>query len=324
MLLLALASVACANDTPTAQAADVAATRWVDAQPVRGALPERIASRFRTRDVLAYATPGVLYPQRAIGLQCQGANQTLADAPQLSARAERADGSRAMRFGEAASGGVRAFRLQIDKDDVLPGDISARCELLAYPLPGTALPKDGAFWVAFSMWVDDWSNTTDEQIIAQLHVQEPTKAPLNPFFSMIVKGSTLRIELRHNEHAPPIIKSLTKMVTAAQLPMPARRWVTTVIHASTASDNGRRPFLQLWLDDRQVVDYQGPLGYMLGDDGHPYAKFGVYHWRDGNPWDARLPQRAMLVGSLLVLGDRDGRYDAAALRAAVAPIAPKQ
>ena len=74
----------------------------------------------------------------------------------------------------------------------------------------------------------------------------------------------------------------------------------------------------MWLDDTQVVDYHGPWGYVLQADAAAYAKVGLYHWLNGNPWDNKHPTRSMMVGSMLLARDSAQGYARTDLAAAVA------
>lgn len=292
-------------------------TRWLDPAPLTTRLPPALTARLRPQDVLSYAAPGVLYPARNIGLQCQGVNATLADVPQRAARAGAADGAYELRFGEADFDGSRVFRLQANVQDLLPTGVSPRCELVSYPMPGSALPSSQNFWLAFSFWADDWAGTADEQLIAQMHIQEPRNLLLNPFFALVVKGRELRVELRHNDRDIPDQAS-TQLVTTARLPMPTRQWVTAVVQARMTTHATQEPFLRLWFNGTLVTDYSGPLGYALPPGGFAYAKVGVYHWTAGNPWDLKIPTRAMMLRAMLTVLDATSRYTADDLRAAVA------
>lgn len=290
----------------------------VGALPLQGALPSRLTAGVRAQDVVSYLAPGFAYPARNIGLQCQGVNATLADVPQGSVQVQPVGGEAESRFGEVKLPGGRVFRLQASASDSLGVGVSPRCELVAYPMPDSALPQGETFWFAFSFWADDWSGTQDEQLIAQFHVQESRNILLNPFFAMVVRGGELRVELRHNERQTPDQAS-TMVVTAARLAMPARQWVSAVVQARVANDPAQSPFLRLWLNGQLVADYAGPLGYKLPPSGHAYPKVGVYHWLNGNAWDMRKPTRVLLIGSLLCLRDDTGRYSLDQVAAAVAP-----
>lgn len=291
--------------------------RWVDAAPLRATLPARIGTLLGPNDVLSYAAPGVLFPARNIGLQCQSVNATLADVPHRAATVRTIDGAVEPRFGEVDVDGARVFRLQANAQDVLPSGTSPRCELVSYPMPGSALPQAETFWFAFSFWADDWSGTHDEQSIAQMHIQESRNILLNPFFALVVRGSEMRVELRLNEREVPN-QATTRVVSTTRFPMPVRQWVTAVVQSRVSTETKHAPFFRMWLNGKQVVDYTGPFGYVLPPGGYAYPKVGIYHWIAGNPWDLQVPTRALLVGAMITVHDSTDRYNQDLLQVVVA------
>ena len=310
---------AASSDAAPLPARDMAQNaRWLASTPASAKPPPSLSGPIRRDDILSYAAPGTLYPIRNIGLQCQGTNATLADVRRLAVHAVTPSGALAQRFGEASVAGRRAFRLQVGADDSLASDQSSRCELVSYPRPDSALPREQAFWLAFTFWADDWAASSAEQSIAQMHVEEPRRIVLNPFFAMVVRGDELRVELRHNASETPD-RASTSLVIASRLRMPVRQWMTAVVQARLGADGEGAPFLRLWLDDALVTDYAGPLGYVLGADGRAYWKVGIYHWAAGNAWDLRAPERGLLVHAMLAVRDPDARYGPGTLRGAVNP-----
>ena len=297
------------NATDTAQPPDMTGlpAHWTVAAPLQARLPPSLATVIRPTDVLSYLAPGIAYPMRNIGLQCQGGNATLMDVPSSLVSVKTVRGDMETRFGTAVIDNKKAFRLQIGANDILPPNHASRCELLAYPMPNSAFPKGQTFWMAFSFWADDWSGTEDEQLIAQMHIQEPRHILLNPFFALIVRGNTLRVELRHNDLEIPSQVS-TQLVTAAKLTMPTRQWITAVVQARISTKINERPFLRLWFNGQQIADYSGPLGYVLPADGYAYPKVGIYHWHAGNDWDLKIPIRIVFIGNLLTVQDPSDQY----------------
>lgn len=291
---------------------------WSVAIPALTQLPNHITQTLRQQDVLSYVAPGVAFPARNIGLQCQGVNATLADIPQRNALVKTTNNRSELRFGETDFDGFRVFRLQVSARDILTSGSASRCELISYPMPESALPNGEDFWWAMSFWADDWSGSQDEQLIAQFHVQEPSNSPLNPFFALVVRGNSMRVELRHNSRALAT-RTAPQLVTAARLRMPVRQWVTAVVQARISADEKNFPFLRLWLNNILIADYTGPLGYLLPTGGVSYAKAGIYHWVAGNDWDVAVPTRAILIGAMVLARDSGGRYTAENVAAVVGP-----
>ena len=293
---------------------------WVDfAQPATNGLPADLFNSVAASNIIAFASPRHLFPRRNIGLQCQGANATLADVPALAQQVETTHSAQRMqRFGAAGTAANPMFRLELGATDVLPSGASPRCEVMAYPMPGSALPANETFWLSVSMWVDDWRGANDELIIEQMHIQDPRKILLNPFLALAVRGNELRVELRHNPHQTPS-QATTTVVSSTRVALPTRRWFTAVIQAKLSQDTTQAPFFKLWIDDTQVVDYRGAWGYVLQPDAAAYAKVGLYHWLNGNAWDSTFPTRSMMLGSMLLARDSAAGYARRDLVTAVAP-----
>ena len=277
---------------------------WVDlAQPATNGLPADLFNSVAASNIIAFASPRHLFPRRNIGLQCQGANATLADVPAHAQQVETTHSAqKVQRFGTAGSAANPVFRLELGATDVLPAGASPRCEVMAYPMPGSALPVNETFWLSVSMWVDDWRGANDELVIGQMHIQDSRKILLNPFLALVVRGNQLRVELRHNPHQTPS-QATTSVVSTTRVALPTRRWFTAVIQANLSQDTTQQPFFKLWLDDTQVVDFRGAWGYVLQPDASAYAKVGLYHWLHGNAWDAAFPTRSMMLGSMLLARD---------------------
>jgi hypothetical protein len=292
-------------------------TYWREAMPLKASLPGHVTFLLRPQDILSYAAPGVLFPVRNIGLQCQGVNATLVDVPKRATTVNTTGTYAEPRFGEANFGGERVFRLAIGARDVLAPGVSPRCELVSYPMPDSALPEGENFWLAFSFWADDWSGTQDDQSIAQMHIQDPRNILLNPFFALVVRGEEMRVELRHNSRDTPDQTS-TRVVSTTRLKMPAAQWVTAVIQARFSNNVEKEPFLHMWLNGTLVAEYAGPFGYLFPTGGYAYPKVGVYHWLVGNPWDVKLPTRSLLVGAMITVRDPTARYTQEMLQTTIA------
>ena len=290
------------------------------AKPAASGVPEKVSQRLPLADVIAYISAGNLYPVRNIGLQCQGANASLADVPGTTQAVDTSTGLHATRFGLAGSVNP-VFRLELGAADLLPAASSPRCELMPYPMPGSSLPVGAPFWLSYSLWIDDWDGSTDEMIIGQMHIQDPRNILLNPFLGLVVQGREMRVELRHNPLPTPSQASTT-LLTAARVTLPTRRWFNLSIRAKIGETPAQPGFFQMWLDDVKVADYAGPWGYALGPNAAAYAKVGLYHWLNGNPWDTRRPTRSMMLGALLLARDSNPARSRQDLADAVAVALP--
>lgn len=284
--------------------------------PATNGVPPAVLRTQQLSDVIAYVSANHWYPIRNIGLQCQGANATLADVPGTVQHVNTSTGQRATRFGVAGQAN-QVFRLELGDTDLLPSEIVPRCELLPYPMPGSGLPVGETFWMSYSLWIDDWADAKDDVIIGQMHIQDKRNILLNPFVGLVVRGKEMTVELRHNPLATPS-QATTTVVTAGRVTLPTRRWFNVSIRARTGETTAAPGFFQMWLNDAQVVDYVGPLGYAITPDAVAYAKVGIYHWLNGNPWDSKHPVRSMMIGALLVAREGPVRRSNQAFAAAVA------
>lgn len=292
--------------------------RWTEISELQPDLPSSILAAINKEDILTYVSPGYIFPKKNIGLQCQGVNADLSDVLEQHLASKSPQVQNQRRFGEANILGRQAFRLTIDARDLLPNNISPRCEIVSYPMEGSALPNANSFWIAFTFWADDWSKSADEQLIAQLHVQVPLNTILNPFVGLVVRGENLRLEIRNNANQQPSQAS-TSILTAAKIMMPKHQWVTLVMNGRTGNSENQKPFLRMWLNGESILNYSGPLGYNLPTGGYSYTKVGLYHWLNGNAWDNELPIRSLLISAFAVFNDPKDVYTLEKIQAAIKP-----
>lgn len=209
----------------------------------------------------------------------------------------------------------RAFELSIMPTDAdTSGSGNKRCEMALgwneYSYPGRVLartpelPRNRDFWWTLKFRLEDWRATKDRQVVFQWLPGSATSA--GPMLGLDVWGDKLRLELHSDLRAVPSEQTMTKLIPWQLAGWQPKRWYTVVFRAridSLAPANGR---LAMWLDGAQVLDYRGPVGYPAFGSGGDYAKFGVYHWTGGNPWDRSVVKRtAWYKGPALVL-DRAG------------------
>jgi len=231
------------------------------------------------------------------------------------------DASGALRAGvvpDPGNAAALAFELSVMPDD---GDVSGvgtkRCEMalgwteFAYPgktpTRTATLPRNQDFWWALKFRLADWRSTTDRQVIFQWLPTTPTSA--GPIMSADVWGSRLRLEIHYDFGATPSEQTMTKLMPWTLEGWQPNRWYTLAIRGRIDDVTPSNSRIELWLDGRKVLDYDGPIGYMAAT-GSEYAKFGLYHWTKNNPWDMTVVRRtAWYKGPTLII-DR-GAYDVA-------------
>ena len=183
-----------------------------------------------------------------------------------------------------------------------------RCEAIAYPDSNTALPRARDFWYAVTLLVDKGAESRgDDQLLTQWHA-----LGFNPFMGLYMNNGKLRITTRHSPSRTSLAKdSRTDNLWVDSTTVP-RKWMTFVFNARISPDTKDRPFLRVWKDGIQIVNYQGPLGYYSTSLSYP--RVGWYSWYDRNPWDLAQPVRAVYVKRAVVINDRAPRYDESTLR----------
>lgn len=281
------------------------------------ALPARTLGNVRSDHLRLLVDATRAFPSASLGLQCQGVSDNLARVPRISRRGDGPEDERALRFGSVgeATGG-RVLRFVVDAADLLAPDTPPRCEVLGYPDPATALPQGVLFWFAVAIWVDDWGNTQDDQIVVQWHQNDP-RLSLNPMLAVVVRGRTMRIELRHSS-ADRATRSSTQTETLIRTAMPVRRWTTLVFRARLEAPGTDRSTLAVWQDGAPLAEYSGDIGFQLAPGSFAYAKAGIYKWTNGNPWDLAAPRREVRIRRLLLAVDPLLKYSPVDLARAVA------
>ncbi|WP_083748889.1 heparin lyase I family protein [Pelomonas sp. KK5] len=185
-----------------------------------------------------------------------------------------------------------------------------RCEFTFTANARSFLPEASDFWQAQKIWVEDWSQAGDMQLVYQWHDTDFPLA-LNPLMALVVQGGTAFLQVRWETSGKPTTgKSTiaTKDIWIGPANTFTGRWATIVVQARISPDPARQPFLKFWIDGRLLADYSGPLGYI--QPGKPvYGKLGFYHWLQGNMWDPRYPIRSIYVRRAVTVLDPNRRYD---------------
>ncbi len=208
-----------------------------------------------------------------------------------------------LRFGvvDAGPGGsFRAVRFAAAASD--PTTVGGiRTETAHYDLP-----HERTFWQALRLTHDDWSDTTDSQIVFQWHGPDVADAPGAPVLAFYVDGAELTVTVRTNADASPSdATNLTVRLLEEERSPFLERWEDVVIQARLSPFLENDPFVRIWFGDELVIDYDGPLGYNVAERN--YAKLGYYHWLNAdNAWDQSVPERHVDIGYMAVIEDPDG------------------
>ncbi len=125
------------------------------------------------------------------------------------------------------------------------------------------LPRNVPVWLAGSYYMDfDIVEGRQHVTFIQFH-HDCNGGGLNPPFSASVYATKMSISFRHSV--------VENMVQADQInvnyELPGQysavrgRWFDFVMHARVSWDPAHSGFAKVYIDDKQVVDYRGPIGY---------------------------------------------------------------
>lgn len=220
-----------------------------------------------------------------------------------------------LRFGKApdpADPARVSLRVTLMPDDP-PTAGAPRCETTFSP-GTTGLPMGRPFWHAFVIHIPDWRATQDEQQLFQWHAGDATG--LQPIYSLLVRGSTMRLLLRYDTSLTPTRTTTVVRELWSTTSWTPNTWLTFVTRAVVSPDMAASPQVRTWINGKLVVNYNGPVGYNVPPT-QPYVKHGIYHWTNLNPWDTRLPQRTVHFRRGVLVNDSRNLYTPADLAAHV-------
>lgn len=255
------------------------------------------------------------------GLVCNGRDTAFANLSEAGLSGSGLGGAYgALRFAKVADPRNPQRRVFIARANVRDPihSTSPNC-VVGWPPGGTGgLPVGETFWSTFGLHLPGWTTVPEESVIAQWHQAGPSGQPL---MTLSVKGAQLVLTVRHNSSSSPTAATNTTRVYALPGALPVNDWANIVIKARISNDAGKAPFLTLWRDGQQLVDYQGPLGFHTGTSA-PFAMLGLDTWghtAGANKWSETAPTKAVLLAKPTFVKDPAGAYTEPELRAHVAP-----
>ncbi len=312
----ALAESAAQNQGPTTRSTtDSQPGSTLETNGVRGSAPPAAPSTtsrppraIRDQDVIVSVLPASDGYDLPATVQCLG-SQIRPQQLDSSISAEAGNSDPLTRFGVEddpaggpGSGPVYVFRT-LENDPPFAG--GNRCEI-AFLDPETRIPRNEVVWQSFSVYIDDWSQTKDQQIFAQWHDGGNGPGGLVPLLGFYLRGDQLRIIGRLNA-GPDISNQTTETFDLHRKSgFPFGQWVDYVIKAKISVDPADEPFVRVWQDGNQIVNFEGPIGYALEADD--YAKLGFYHWTGQNEWDRSKPVRSLWLREASLVRDAERRY----------------
>ena len=160
-------------------------------------------------------------------------------------------------------------------------------------------------WYALSMFIpEDYPLNAGKEIVFQFHgmpdkdMEEIWRSP--PFQLNIEGGTWWNAQVRYDTVDVVTCNHCSKECNKCTLPVndlfefkhKVKRgsWSHWVFHMIWDPRRDGRGFLKAWLDRKQVISYQGPIGFH--DKNSPYVKLGIYYYNglDGK-WPNDTPKR---------------------------------
>ena len=174
--------------------------------------------------------------------------------------------------------GNYAARFEIREGDeagVIGGYRSEIHEILHY-----IAPVKSELWYGFSTFIPmDWPDLDNRTVITQWHATpDPGEVWRSPPLAIRYSGGQLTVTGRYSTE-PIQTENNGEMLDLYTHPGPFEKgiWHDWIFHIKWHYQNDG--FVEAWLDETQVIDYQGPIGY--NDFLGIWFKWGIY--RDDHP-----------------------------------------
>ena len=272
-----------------------------------GTLPIVQATPVASQDVLAEFVPGISLSLQPFGnVQCYGLIIPAQTVPEQGINGTPLPLGGTLRFGRVADpvdSRRWALRFTLMPNDPLTAG-SYRCET-AFNYVTKGLPRGKLFWHAYSIYLPDWRNTTDEQQLAQWHAGDTSG--LQPIYALLSRDGQMRLVMRTSTSASPTPSNVSTKVLWTTNNWTPNQWITVVTQALVSTDPAASPFIKTWVNGNLVVNYRGPVGYNQ-PTAQPYVKHGIYHWTNLNPWDMRMTQRSVHFRRAALVLDPNSAY----------------
>jgi hypothetical protein len=206
-----------------------------------------------------------------------------------------------LRFGKAGN----ALAFQLDPGDPVTSK-SKRSEISF----GHSIEPDKVYWIAFSVYVEDWGRLDPEDVAlfgTQLHPGD-NGLRLSPVFSLYTAGAGRRFKVQARwSTSPTPARENSRTANYAERNLPFNRWIDFVFKFRLNTSGAG--FLQVWMDGGRIVDHRGDLGFNTGRNS--YVKFGYYNWSE-----AMSSSRKVLLRSPTIVADPAGeKYGAEQVKA---------
>ena len=252
----------------------------------------------KVSDILGEASGNVPFSQQSgWGAQVLGQYPIAQQIPETGINGTLLPNGETLRFGketDPTDPTKQAIAVQLAPTDPVTSG-SHRSEIEMPP----SVVNGQTYWLAVRVLVPDWGTLPDGDAAlfgAQLHAGN-SNLGYSPSFTLATYGGasggrTFQVFRTYTDSSGSQISH-----KYPEIPIPFGRWTTFVFkfrHALDASG-----LLQVWMDDTQIVDYSGPIGW--NTPGYQdYAKFGYYNWSNFGT------SRKVLLGSPVLVRDPTG------------------
>jgi hypothetical protein len=229
---------------------------------------------------------------------------------------ELAAGGGTLRFGKTEPGAERSLQFV-----TAPGDPTTsgrkRCELKG----ANVIVYGQVYWVAFRIWIDDWTDKVDpaEAYLFGTQIHTGNTADTSPVLSLVGYGrSAGQFQVASSWQANPSIPGTWDTPgsigtwKSEPLDLPFNQWLDFVIRFKTDIGSSSDPadgegFVEVWMNDgpAPIASRHGKVGYETGVNDYP--KFGYYNWSSAFPALSNAHWRKLLMRSPILVKD-NGAY----------------
>ena len=282
------------NSQPSSQASNPApssATTATSPAPVGGV-------SIKASDILGQASGNAPFAQQSgWNAQVLGQYPTAQQIPETGINGTLLPNGETVRFGKESDptdATKQAIVVQLAPTDPVTSG-SHRSEI---EMPPTVV-NGRTYWLAVRVFVPDWGTLPngDEALFgAQLHAGN-SNLGYSPSFTLATYGAT------SGGRTFQVFRTYTDSsgrqigYKYPEIPIPFNQWTTFIFKFRHALD--ATGLLQVWMNDNQIVDYGGPIGW--NTPGYQdYAKFGYYNWTNFST------SRKVLLGSPVLVSDPTG------------------
>jgi hypothetical protein len=133
-------------------------------------------------------------------------------------------------------------------------------------------------WTAYQFRIEPGpASTADWVVLGDWHVRpgpDDTSAMSSPWQLELRKDDILVFDIRVSDEKPVRHNAPERHIYKSSAPITRGVWHSIVSVADFDSRPAGNGGVTVWLDGKEIVDYQGPFGYITIQP--PYFKFGIY------------------------------------------------